>query len=382
MKALEIIISLAGIYLLYSLLGTIVQEFIAQICGLRARMLVKGIKRMLDKVSPGSPFCRFFRNPWETIKRIFNPSTYRPLTNSFYSQPSITFLGKSSFYSKPSYLEGSNFSATLLRMLRGPNFDGTQSQINLIRESIVNNHLKFDDQTLQRFRDLLAESYNDIEKFKAGIESWYNETMDRVSGWYKRQSQLILFVIGLVIAIMFNVDSIEIAGRLSKNDKLRAQMVQYAGTLSNSLKSPSNNFYSYFHTWEHPDTTKGPNSFDSINVKYEFFKLLYKQADSVNDMLGLGWIHKDTTLTAKTCSRKNAHTKHYIFNHTIPQKYPWRALLGWLLTALAISLGSPFWFDLLNKVIKLRSSGIIPGPSTSKDKSPASNTVDPLLGKG
>lgn len=382
MKALEIIISLAGIYLLYSLLGTIVQEFIAQICGLRARMLVKGIERMLDRVSPGSTIGRFFRNPRETVMRVFHPSTYRPVTNSFYNQPSITFLGKSSFYSKPSYLEGSNFSATLLRMLRGRNFDGTQSQINLIRESIVNNHLGFDDQTLQRFCDILSESYNDIEKFRAGIENWYNETMDRVSGWYKRQSQLILFFIGLVVAVMFNVDSIEIAGKLSKDDNLRAQMVQYAGTLSDSYKSPSNNFYSYFNNEGQSDTTKQKNTLDSINVKYEFLKLIYKQADSVNNMLGLGWMHKDTTVASKIGSCKTAHKKHYIFNRTIPQNSPWRALLGWIITALAISLGAPFWFDLLNKIIKLRSSGIIPGSPASAEKNPAVKTVDPLLRKG
>jgi hypothetical protein len=30
--------------------------------------------------------------------------------------------------------------------------------------------------------------------------------------------------------------------------------------------------------------------------------------------------------------------------------------LGWLLTALAVSLGAPFWFDMLNKIIVVRST--------------------------
>jgi hypothetical protein len=30
--------------------------------------------------------------------------------------------------------------------------------------------------------------------------------------------------------------------------------------------------------------------------------------------------------------------------------------VGWLLTALAISLGAPFWFDMLNKLIVVRST--------------------------
>jgi hypothetical protein len=31
-------------------------------------------------------------------------------------------------------------------------------------------------------------------------------------------------------------------------------------------------------------------------------------------------------------------------------------LPGWLLTALAITLGAPFWFDLLNKIMVIRST--------------------------
>ena len=31
--------------------------------------------------------------------------------------------------------------------------------------------------------------------------------------------------------------------------------------------------------------------------------------------------------------------------------------VGWLMTALAITLGAPFWFDLLQKFMSLRTSG-------------------------
>ena len=38
----------------------------------------------------------------------------------------------------------------------------------------------------------------------------------------------------------------------------------------------------------------------------------------------------------------------------------WFHLVGWLLTALAASLGAPFWFDVLNKFISIRSVGKAP----------------------
>jgi hypothetical protein len=36
-------------------------------------------------------------------------------------------------------------------------------------------------------------------------------------------------------------------------------------------------------------------------------------------------------------------------------------VLGWIVTALAVSLGAPFWFDLLKKLVNIRSSGNQPG---------------------
>ena len=36
------------------------------------------------------------------------------------------------------------------------------------------------------------------------------------------------------------------------------------------------------------------------------------------------------------------------------------SLFGWLLTGVAITLGAPFWFDVLGKVSNLRASGIKP----------------------
>jgi hypothetical protein len=36
-------------------------------------------------------------------------------------------------------------------------------------------------------------------------------------------------------------------------------------------------------------------------------------------------------------------------------------LAGWLITALAASLGAPFWFDLLGRFINVRNAGKVPG---------------------
>ena len=58
--------------------------------------------------------------------------------------------------------------------------------------------------------------------------------MDRVSGWYKRRVQLMLFLVGLFVAIVLNIDTITTATRLMNDDTLRDSLVALA------TKSPVN----------------------------------------------------------------------------------------------------------------------------------------------
>jgi hypothetical protein len=58
------------------------------------------------------------------------------------------------------------------------------------------------------FRVLLDEAGHDIERFKTQLEIWFNNTMDRASGWYKRKTQAIQLVLALAIVVIANVDSI------------------------------------------------------------------------------------------------------------------------------------------------------------------------------
>ena len=99
---LDIFIGLIFIFLLYSLLATIVQELIAHRMNLRARMLQKAIRKMLeDQASPtGSAwqrttFYNYFAEIGENIKRFFKPfRDYERFIKKFYDHPSIKYLGK------------------------------------------------------------------------------------------------------------------------------------------------------------------------------------------------------------------------------------------------------------------------------------------------
>jgi hypothetical protein len=159
----------------------------------------------------------------------------------------------------------------------------------------------------------------DAKKFQDGIEAWYNSAMDRVSGWYKRRSQAFILVMGLAVAYLVNADCIQIVQRLSSDASLRQGVVALAQA---AAKDPQ------------PGTKP-------VDVIKDDIKTL--------DALGLpvGW-------------SDNARPPHTL-----------QHLLGWILTALAVSLGAPFWFDMLNKIMVVRST-VKPdeksGKEGSKDK--------------
>src|SRR5258708_24484594 len=81
----------------------------------------------------------------------------------------------------------------------------------------------------------LFQGLTDIAKVRASLENWYDNSMDRVSGWFKTQTQLILLIIGLGVATFFNIDTIAVANNLLENPALRASSAAQAGTVGQNF---------------------------------------------------------------------------------------------------------------------------------------------------
>ncbi len=327
-EALNIVIGLVFIYLLYSLLASIIQEIISSMRSYRAKMLEKAICRMLDD---------------NTGKNT--------LVALFYNHPLMKYLGESTKHSKPAYINNSTFSKVVLDLLRSDAAKPGDDIKLLIQKTLDTKNITWDkndtninDDTLKFLNSIWTDSQGDVVKFKGILENWFDETMDRTTGWYKKKNQRVLFFVGLVIAIIFNVDSIKIVSKLEKDPKLTEQLVQQA---DNFIKS-------------HPDldkqiekvkTSNSINSnkkdslqtLDTLKARRDTLinqanRLVQADIKKVNNVLGIGWADV------------------YNGNIKIDYQFILFSLLGWLITALALSLGAPFWFDLLNKLMKLRSS--------------------------
>ena len=335
--ALDIVISLAFIYLLYSLLATTIQEILAAyVLNLRAKVLELAIQRMLDDDTGNNLFSR-----------------------AFYSTSIIKSLAQAKG-KKPSYLAARNFSKALLDLLKGSNTkpgEDFKKRIDLALDEKVgialgNNIAVQSGETFEFIQSLWAEAHGDLERFKTLLEQWFDDTMNRASGWYKRKTQFILFFVGLAIAIIFNVDTIRIVQKLSRAPQLTAQIIQQADHFLKTHPDLDNELRQEVEQVDKLPQQDSAKSAEAVMKKYEDLKKrqdnLLKKADSllntdiknVNGLIGIGiqsyeWQGKDCAGLV-SC---------FLLS-----------LMGWLITALALSLGAPFWFDLLNKLMKLRSS--------------------------
>ncbi len=316
---LEVTIGLVFIYCLYSLLATVINEIIASLFKLRARTLEQAIRRMLTDDSIASPL-------------------KNKLYDNFFDHGLIKYLKKSDRFSRnASYLSETTFSKAVVDILKK---SGTGSESTLTLQvkdglsALAQTTGKGDESsdTVNLLRSFLQDANGDVEQFRRSLESWFNEMMDRATGWYKRQVQWITFVVGAAIAIGFNVDTFGIVEHLSKDQTAREQLALVA---TNYVKN-------------HPGGVIDSTMSQRLDSLVVYVDSLYKaDINESNEILGLGW----DSFTG--------------FLHGMTAK----GFCGQLVTALAIMLGAPFWFDVLSKIVQLRGSGPKPKGSSSPGES-------------
>jgi hypothetical protein len=302
-NVLDVAIGLVFVFLLLSLVCSAAHEILESFLKKRAGNLERGIQELVGQGNS------------QFVEKLYNHGLINSLYRGVYKPgPSWMFWKKGNL---PSYIPAKNFALALLDLRHTTNLPpNVKSALDACEKN----------------------AGNDAAKLQRNVEDWFNSSMDRVSGWYKRYSQRIVLVMGLVAAVLVNADCIQIAKRLSTNASLRNSIATLADSATTKA-DPSN-----------------PSASAVDRVKADL-----KTLDDIG--LPLGWYRSKGEAPMKVWDELSAH---------------W---LGWLITALAISLGAPFWFDVLNKIIVIRST-VKPseksGPEASKDSSPPPPVVSPL----
>jgi hypothetical protein len=493
---LEVAIGMIFVYLLMSLLCSAFGELINSLLRFRSKDLEKGIRRLLDNTPIGhtgflAPLKRFhewINSPRATglipllrrfqaaYNRLRDRTVVSPrggavvsslavpkLSDKFFSHPLIKplFEGR-----KPSYIPARTFSLALWNMATEaakemqkeqgivappPSVGGVitspptagivirsvEKDLTLLRNAIElmpNDVLPKEIQ--QALLTHMDEAEHDFDKARENVEKWYDDTMDRVSGSFRRRAQYILLTLGFLLALAINVDSFNIIKALSNNDDLRKTVVTAAEKYANEPLPGTTPTPTPTPITTTTTTTPGagatgagangaptpsPSPTPTAEEQFAAARERIKQIKGEINELGLpigwdcGWRDPNSTgapgtgtnsnSNGNTNSNTNTNTNANIntnsnanANQSAKTKPVWKCsqfsgsnlrgvpdgwsgwlfkLMGIFLTALAVSQGAPFWFDLLNKIIVIRST-VKPREKSqdegSKDKKPTTNT--------
>lgn len=275
----DVVLGLILLYTVLSLFASVVKEWISTFLALRAKNLEKGIQTLIGT---------------EYAKKLYE----HPLVSSLATEKKL-----------PSYIGSGTFASALVDMLAHGEEDqatkDTEDQAaNLVRKASDAPELR------RALRALSRSGAETVADLRTEIAVWFDDSMNRVSGWYRRQTQLIIFIIGAFVTLFANASTVHVASDLWKDDAMRYSVAQEAISLASTTQSPG-----------------------SLNA-----------SDSLLHSFPVGWEDEDP----------------FGWREAVPD-WSWGTwfahLMGWVLTAAAVSLGAPFWFDLLSRVAKLRGTG-------------------------
>lgn len=88
--------------------------------------------------------------------------------------------------------------------------------------------------TVAALSPLLHDAADDVDRFRENIEIWFNDGMDRVSGWYKRHIAYVQGAIALGLAMVMNIDALQITRTLWREPALRQSLVAKAEAFANN----------------------------------------------------------------------------------------------------------------------------------------------------
>ncbi|MDQ3801671.1 MAG: hypothetical protein M3384_19785 [Acidobacteriota bacterium] len=334
-EILDVVIGMIFIFLLLSLVCTAINEMIEAVLNKRAKFLEAGIKELLNDRSGTGLVAAIYNHP--LIAGLFRGSygtdatlpSYIPARNFALALMDTVLPG----VNNP---QSGTDSATARTNVAGSAADatGATNSLQTLREAINNNRL-IDPETQKALTTLIDAAGNDAAKARENIENWFNSSMDRVSGWYKRRAQVIILILGLLTAIGINADSITISNSLSHDNALRESLVTAADEYAKMNASPAAS----------PKPSPSPDSNSRIVAcQKDATSPECKFETSLGQIKGLGlpigWDRNNTKLVPASGDIGGWMLK----------------IFGWLITAFAISLGAPFWFDLLNKFMVVRST--------------------------
>jgi hypothetical protein len=302
---LAVAIGLILMYLILALIVSAVNEGLASLTDRRAIFLRKGVKNLLGE----------------------------GMTKEFYEHGLIRGLTRKDARGNrnPSYVSSSTFATVVGDLVSGkpqPAAEQPDRRPSVDMPGLAQRLASDDDDGAGDLQDALRTFVNeavDWEDLKSRIESWFNEAMERVSGWYRRRTRVVLWLLALGLVAALNADTVHVARVLWLDPTVRTAAAVAA---RESVQE---------------DAAAADDAADQP------LEAAAEAADAIGELQGVGlplrWSEETTPDDGGGWALK---------------------VLGLLITAFALTFGAPFWFDVLKRFVGVRSSG----PPPEEEKKP------------
>jgi hypothetical protein len=317
---LDIAIVLVFTYFILALIVSSINEGIMTITRQRSAFLKKAMQNLL------------FDDNWD---KVYKELMKTPFIRSLQKEKSIF----------PTYIPSRNFAQAIISIIR----DGKHEKYTLehLRDQLNRPESMIQGDTRVLLLTLIDEAEGNMEKFRKSLEQFFDGSMERLSGWYKRMVGKILLVLACLLVVVLNIDTIQIVKQLWNDPKNAQKAVEYAIQASSQFKLDSAKVV----------VQGAEDTSDLYNIS------LNPQNDSI---ISEGTAMRKIDTTIKTTQALVVTLKEqplpigWINKNNYPHSGWWGWLMkciGWTLTIAAVTLGAPFWFDLLNRIVNVRGTG-------------------------
>jgi len=308
----DVAIGLSLVYLGVSLYVTIVNEIIAQKLQLRGKQLAADLTKLIDD-----------SNSKEMLAA--NPAL----------APFLKSDGKLGSFVDPEVV-----ARLLIGAARaGQTTVATMADIVTAIDALPPSGLKTQLQALAK------AGSDDVEQFIGTVGHWIDQSLTMMGEVYKQRIKAISFGIGLAAAVVFNIDSLSIATHLYQDKEARRAIVAVAEQFTDTTSKQA------FDTCIALDAEARAK-----NESCKPIRGLVGAVSNGNETFGelpIFWSTGDTW-------------RNFVPFMAADGNWGWIIhWVGWLITALAVSLGAPFWFDLLNKLVNIRRGAVARGAASS-----------------
>jgi hypothetical protein len=244
----------------------------------------------------------------------------------------------------------------------------------------------------RRAQSRLAKTEGSVEQFRQEVAKWFDQSMARTSGVYKRNAKGVSLMLGLSIAILMNVDTLYVVSRLSNDENLRRVVTEKAITLKANGEEANGEEANRFgedlsSLSQFRDETNKVLQDMVLPIGWSLQNLHSQLQCSVNSESSASSQNstnsKSSTVSewrdfyarcldvqieeTDTQSLKARVISNSVLGLQLLKRYPAQSLrmfLGWIISGIAISMGAPFWFDLFNRAINVRNTGSKPISTT------------------